>query len=92
MVHAQINVTPFSELEMDIFNGFEQLITGAIGLAGIAEAQHSNTLQLHLKEYALICFLILPEATRLGFVDSITARRNRFTQNDLREKTDLEKH
>ena len=53
MVHAQITITPFSGLETDIFNGFEQRITGAIGVAGIAEAQHSNTLQLHLKEEML---------------------------------------
>ena len=85
MAHAQINITPFSGSETGNFNGFEQLITGAIGVAAIANAQQANFLQLHLKGDALRYFLTLPEATRLVFEDSITALRNRFTQDDLRE-------
>ena len=85
MAHAQINITPFSGSETDNFNEFEQLITGAIGVAAIAAAQQANFLQLHLKGDALRYFLTLPEATRLVFEDSITALRNRFTQDDLRE-------
>ena len=85
MAHAQINITPFSGSETDNFNEFEQLITGAIGVAAIAAAQQANFLQLHLKGDALRYFLTLPEATRLIFADSITALRNRFTQDDLRE-------
>ena len=85
MAHAQINITPFSGSETDNFNGFEQLITGAIGVAAIANAQQANFLQLHLKGDALRYFLTLPEATRLVFEDSITALRHRFTQDDLRE-------
>ena len=86
MAHAQINITPFSGAETNNFNGFEQLITGAIGVAAIAGAQQANFLQLHLKGDALRYFLTLPEATRLVFTDSITAAlRNRFTQDDLRE-------
>ena len=85
MAHAQINITPFSGSETDNFNEFEQLITGAIGVAAIANAQQANFLQLHLKGDALRYFLTLPEATRLVFEDSITALRNRFTQDDLRE-------
>ena len=84
MADAQINITPFSGSETDNFNEFEQLITGAIGVAAIAAAQQANFLQLHLKD-ALRYFLTLPEATRLVFEDSITALRNRFTQDDLRE-------
>ena len=85
MAHAQINITPFSGSQTDNFNEFEQLITGAIGVAAIANAQQANFLQLHLKGDALRYFLTLPEATRLVFEDSITALRNRFTQDDLRE-------
>ena len=85
MAHAQINITPFSGSETDNFNEFEQLITGAIGVAAIAAAQQANFLQFHLKEDALRYFLSQPEATRLVFADSITALRNRFTQDDLRE-------
>ena len=85
MAHAQINITPFSGSETDNFNEFEQLITGAIGVAAIANAQQANFLQLHLKGDALRYFLTLPEATRLVVEDSITALRNRFTQDDLRE-------
>ena len=64
MAHAQINITPSSGSETDNFKEFEQLIRGAIGIAGIAAAQQSNFLQLHLKGDALRCFLTLPEATR----------------------------
>ena len=85
MANAQINITPFSGSETDNFNEFEQLITGAIGVAAIAAAQQANFLQLHLKGDALRYFLTLPEATRLVFEDSITALRHRFTQDDLRE-------
>ena len=42
-------------------------------------------MQLHLKGDALRYFLTLPEATRLVVADSMTALRNRFTQDDLRE-------
>ena len=73
MAHAQINITPFSGPEMDNFNEFEQLITGAIGITAIAAAQQANFVQLHLKGDALRYFLTLPEATRLVFADSITA-------------------
>ena len=85
MAHAQINITPFSGSETDNFNEFEQLITGAIGVAAIANAQQANFLQLHLKGDALRYFLTLPEATRLVFEDSISALRHRFKQDDLRE-------
>ena len=85
MAHAQINITPFSVSETDNLNDFEQLITGVIGVAAIAVAQQANFLQLHLKGDALRYFLTLPEATRLVFEDSITALRNGFTQDDLRE-------
>ena len=85
MAHAQFNITPFSGSETDNSNEFEQLITVAIGVAAIAAAQQPNFLQLHLKGDALRYLLTLPEATRLVFEDSITALRNRFTQDDLRE-------
>ena len=85
MAHAQINITPLSGSGTDNFNEFEQLITGAIGVAGIAGAQQSNFLQLRLKGDALRYFLTLPEATRPVFADSIIDLRNRFTQDDLRE-------
>ena len=49
MAHAQINITPFIVSETDNFNEFEQLITGAIGVAAIAAVQQANFLQLHLK-------------------------------------------
>ena len=51
----------------------------------MAAAQQANFLQLHLKGDALRYFLTIPEATRLVYADSITALRNRFTQDDLRE-------
>ena len=79
MADAKINITTFSGSETDNFNEFEQLKTGAIGVAGIAGAHQSNFLQLHFKGDALRYFLTLPEATRLVFADSITALRNRFT-------------
>ena len=87
MAHAQINITPFLEqrAESDNFNKFEQLITGAIGVAAIAGAQQANFLQLHLKGNALRYFLTLPAATRLDFAAKIATLRNRFTQDDLRE-------
>ena len=85
MAHAQINITTFSGSKTDNFNEFEQLITGAIGVAAIAAAQQAKFLQLHLKGDALRYFLTLPEATRLVFEDSTTTLRNRFTQDDLRE-------
>ena len=72
MAQAKINITPFSGSETDNFNEFEQLITGAIGVATIAAAQQANFLQLHLKGDALRYFLTLPEASRLDFADSIT--------------------
>ena len=85
MAHKQINITPFPGSKMDNFDEFEQLIKVAIGVAAIAAAQQANFLQLHLKRDALRYFLTLPEATRLVFEDRITALRNRFTQDDLRE-------
>ena len=85
MAHAQITITPFSGSETDYFNEFEHLITGAIGVEPIAGAQQENFLQLRLKRDALRYLLTLPEATRLVFEDSMTALRNRFTQDDLRE-------
>ena len=84
MAHAQIIITIFSGSETENFSEFEQLIEGAIGVA-IAGAQQAIFLQLHVKGDALRYFLTLPEATRLVFADSITALRNRFTQDDLRE-------
>ena len=47
MTDAQINSTPFSGSETDHSNEFEQLITGAVGVAGTAGVQQSNFLQLH---------------------------------------------
>ena len=85
LARAQIKITTFSGSETDNFNEFEQLITGAIGVAAIAGAQQANFLQLHLKVDPLRYILTIPEATRLIFADSITALRNRFTQDDLRE-------
>ena len=85
MAHAQISMTPFSGSETDNFNEFELLMTGAIGVAAIIGAQQLNFLQLHLKGDALRYFITLPEAGRLIFADSITAMRNIFTQNGLRE-------
>ena len=85
MALAQINMTPFSGSETDNFNDFELLMTGAIGVAAIIGAHQLNFLQLHLKRDALRYFLTLPEATSLMFADSITAMRNIFTQNVLRE-------
>ena len=85
MAHAKINITPFSGSETDNFNEFEQLITGAIGVAAIAGAEQANFLQLHLKRDALRYFLTLPAARRLDSADSITALKNRFSQDDLRE-------
>ena len=85
MAYAKINITPFSGSVTDSFNEFEQLITGAIGVAGIAGAQQSNFQQLHLKGDALSTFSTLPEATRLVFAESIAALRNRFTQDNSRE-------
>ena len=64
MAHAQVNITPFSVSKRDNFNELEQVITGAIGNAAIAGAQHANFLQLHLKGEALRYPLSLPEATR----------------------------
>ena len=85
MAHAQINITTFSGSETDNFNEFEQLITEAIGVAGIAAAQQSNFLQLKLKGDALRSFSTPPQATRIVFADSITALKNKFTQDYLRE-------
>ena len=85
MAQAQINITSFSGSETDNFKEFEQLITGAIGVAAIAGAQQANFLQLHLKGDALRYFITLPEDTRLVYADSITALRNRLTQDDLTE-------
>ena len=79
MAHAQINITPFSGSETDNFNEF------AIGVAAIAAEQQANFLQLPLKGDALRYFLTLPESTRLLIEDTITALRNGFTHDDLRE-------
>ena len=49
MTFAQINITPFSGSETENFNEFNQLITEAIGVAGMAAAPKLNFLQLHLK-------------------------------------------
>ena len=48
MTHAQIVITFFSRSETDKFKEFDQLISGAIGVAGIVAAQQLNFLQLHL--------------------------------------------
>ena len=53
MANTEINITHFYGPKTDNFNEFEQLITGAIGVAGTAAAQQSNFLQLHLKRDAL---------------------------------------
>ena len=70
-----MKITPFARSETDNFNEIEQLITGAIGVAGRAVAQQSILQQLHLNVDALRHFITLPEATRLVFADSITALR-----------------
>ena len=66
-------------LETNSFKEFEQLITGAISCRDCSR-QKPN-----LIGDALRYFLTLPEVSRLIFADSITALRNIFNQDDLRE-------
>ena len=85
MTETQINIAPFSGSETDNFNEFQKLLKGAIGVAGIAAARQSNFLHLHLKGDALRYLLTFPLATILVFAEIITAFRNRFTEDELRE-------
>ena len=84
-----INLQPFSRLESDNFNQFENQLRSCIGLAGVHEANRHLYLHLHLKGTALSFFDQLPEATRQNFDEALTSLRNRYVNPDRLESHKL---
>ena len=84
-----INLQPFSGLESDNFNQFENPLRSCIGLAGVEEANRHLYLHLHLKGTALSFFDQLPEATRQNFDEALTSLRNRYVNPDRLESHKL---
>ena len=64
MAQAQIQLKPYSGLEKESFREFEHLLRSYLAVAGIANAQQANFLQLHLRDAALRFFQTLPDATK----------------------------
>ena len=85
MAQAQIQLKPYSGLEKESFREFEHLLRSYLAVAGIANAQQANFLQLHLRDAALRFFQTLPDATRGDFDLSLTALRDRFCNPQLQE-------
>ena len=77
-----INLQPFSGLESDNFNQFENQLRSCIGLAGVDEANRHLYLHLHLKETALSFLDQLPEAIRHNFDETLTSLRKRYVNPD----------
>ena len=85
MAQAQIQLKPYSGLEKESFREFEHLLRSYLAVAGIANAQQANFLQLHLRDAALRFFQTLPDATRADLDLSLTALRDRFCNPHLQE-------
>ena len=85
MTQAQIQLKPYSGLEKESFREFERLLRSYLAVAGIANAQQANFLQLHLRDAALRFFQTLPDATRADLDLSLTALRDRFCNPHLQE-------
>ena len=54
MAQAQIQLKPYSGFEKESFREFEHLLRSYLQVAGIANAQQANFLQLHLRDAAQI--------------------------------------
>ena len=67
------------------FCDFEHLLRSYLEVAGIANAQQANFLQLHLRDALLQFFQTLPDATRADLDLSLTALRDRFCNPHLQE-------
>ena len=85
MAHAQISVEPFGGSDNEDFAQFEQLFQGYVGVAGIANAQQANFLQLHLRDSALRFYQTLPALTRADVPLSLAALRDHFCNPQLQE-------
>ena len=85
MAQAQIQLKPYSGLEKERFREIEHLLRSYLAVAGIANAQQANFLQLHLEDAALHFFQTLPDATRADLDLSLTALRDRFCNPHLQE-------
>ena len=85
MAHAQISVEPFGGSDNEDFAQFEQLFQGYVGVAGIANAQQANFLQLHLRDSALRFYQTLPALTRADVPLSLAALRDHFSNPQLQE-------
>ena len=85
MAHAQISIEPFGGSDNEDFAQFEQLFQGYVGVAGIANAQQANFLQLHLRDSALRFYQTLPALTRADVPLSLAALRDHFCNPQLQE-------
>ena len=85
MAHAQISVEPFGGSDNEDFAQFEQLFQGYVGVAGIANAQQANFLQLHLRDNALRFYQTLPALTRADVPLSLVALCDHFCNPQLQE-------
>ena len=85
MAHAQISVEPFGGSDNEDCAQFEQLLQGYVGVAGIANAQQANFLQLHLRDSALRFYQTLPALTRADVPLSLAALRGHFCNPQLQE-------
>ena len=85
MAHAQVTVEPFGGSDTDDFAQFEQLFQGYVGVAGIANDQQVNYLQLHLRDNALQFFQTLPALTSADVPLSLAALRDHFCNPQLQE-------
>ena len=85
MAHAQVTVEPFGGSDTEYFAQFEQLFQGYVGVAGIANDQQANFLQLHLRDNALQFFQTLPALTRANVPLSLAALRDHCCNPQLQE-------
>ena len=85
MAHAQISVEPYGGSDTEDFSQFEQLFQGYVGVAGIANDQRANFLQLHLRDSALRFYQTLPALTRADVPLSLAALRDHFCNPQLQE-------
>ena len=72
-------------LEKESLREFEHLLRSYLAVAGNANSQQANFLQLHLRDAALRFFQTLPDATRADLDLSLAALRDRFCNPQLQE-------
>ena len=85
MAHAQVSVEPFGGSDTEDLAQIEQLFQGYVGVAGIANNQQANFLQLHLRDDALRFYQTLPPLTKGDVPLSLAALRDHFCNPQLQE-------